>query len=188
MTTLSVDQLLQENEDIRRRLDEAEYALRALRAGEVDAVFIEAEQEQVYTLEAADKPYRLLVEQMPYAAATLTCDGDIIYCNHRFADLLKWPIRALLGKPMAGFVSGPDRPRLDALLREGQGEISLRQADNTPVPLFLGVSALQEGARGTCLVVTDLTEQRHYHELQRTQAALRASEERYRFLFDSIDE
>ncbi len=76
MTTLTIDQLLRENEDLRRRLEEAEDALRALRAGEVDAVLVEAEREQVYTLETADKPYRLLVEQMPHAAATLTADGD----------------------------------------------------------------------------------------------------------------
>ena len=46
------------------------------------------------------------------------------------------------------------------------------------MPVYLGVSALQEGALGMCLMVTDLTEQRHYQELQRTQEALRASEER----------
>ena len=135
-----------------------------------------ASNEQVYTLEAADKPYRLLVEQMPYAAATLTDDGEIIYCNSRFADLLQVAASRSLGKPIAGFVSDSDRPRLDALLRDGQGEISLRRADSSQVPLFLGVSALQEGARGSCLIVTDLTEQRHYQELQRTQAALRASQ------------
>ena len=81
MNTLTIDQLVQENEDLRRRLEEAEDALRALRAGEVDAVLIDGEREEVYTLEAADKPYRLLVEQMPYAAASLTADGEIIYSS-----------------------------------------------------------------------------------------------------------
>src|SRR5687768_1202862 len=109
MTTLTIDQLVHENEDLRRRLEEAEDALRALRAGEVDAVVIEAERDQVYTLEAVDKPYRLLVEQLPYAAATLTCEGEVIYCNSRFADLLQWPLRALLGKPIAGFAAAADR-------------------------------------------------------------------------------
>ena len=37
MRTYSVDQLLQTNEDLRRRLEEAEDALRALRTGEADA-------------------------------------------------------------------------------------------------------------------------------------------------------
>ena len=114
MTTLTIDQLLQENEDLRRRLEEAEEALRAMRAGEVDAVLVEGEREQVYTLESADKPYRLLVEQMPHAAATLTADGAIIYCNRRFADLLKRPLRpcsasrsATSSPPTAGRSSRP---------------------------------------------------------------------------------
>ena len=191
MTTLSIGQLLRENEDLRHRLEEAEDALRALRAGEVDAVLVEAEREQVYTLETADKPYRLLVEQVPHGAATLTADGAIIYCNRRFAELLRRPLHSLLGKPIGGFVAPDSRPLLEALLRDGQaaevqGEVVLQQADGTPVPVYLGVSALQEGALGSCLMVTDLTEQRHYQEFQRTQAALRDSERRFREMIDAL--
>jgi PAS domain S-box-containing protein len=183
MTTQTVEQLLQENEDLRRRLEEAEDALRALRAGEVDAVLVEAGGEQVFTLESADKPYWLLVAQMPQPAATLTGDGTIISCNRRFADLLVQPLPSLLGKPIHDFVSPDGRPALEALLRDGlgaevQGEVPLQRPDGTLVPLYLGVNALREGALGLCLMVTDRTEQRHYQELQCTQEALRASEER----------
>jgi len=181
MTTHTVDQLLQENEDLRRRLEEAEDAFRALGAGEVDAILVEAEQ--VFTLESADKPYRLLVAQIPHPAATLTTDGTIISCNRRFADLLLWPLHSLLGKPIHGFVAPDGWPVLEALLRDGlaadaQGEVPLQRADGAPVPAYLGVRALREGALGLCLMVTDLTEQRHYQELQRTQEALHATEER----------
>jgi hypothetical protein len=62
VTTQTIEHLQQENEDLRRRLEEAEEALLAIRAGDVDAVLVAAEREQVYTLESADKPYRLLVE------------------------------------------------------------------------------------------------------------------------------
>jgi PAS domain S-box-containing protein len=54
----------------------------------------------------------------------------------------------------------------------------LQRADGAPVVTYLGVRALREGALGLCLIVTDLSELRHYEELQRTQEALRASEER----------
>ena len=191
MTTLSIGQLVRENEDLRQRLEEAEDALRALRAGEVDAVLVEGEREQVYTLETADKPYRLLVERVPQGAAMLTVDGAIIYCNHRFAELLKRPLHSLLGKPIGGFVAPDGRPIIEALLRDGQtaevqGEVHLQRADGTPVPVYLGVSALQEGALGLCLMVTDLSEQRHYQALQRTQAALRESERRFREMIDAL--
>jgi signal transduction histidine kinase len=39
---------------------------------------------------------------------------------------------------------------------------------------------MREGAYGSCIVVTDLTTQRHYEELRRTQEELRGSEERLR--------
>ena len=58
MTTQTIDQLLQERDDLRRRLEEAEDIVRALRAGEVDAIVVEAEPRQVYTLDAADRPSR----------------------------------------------------------------------------------------------------------------------------------
>jgi PAS domain S-box-containing protein len=183
MRTHTVDQLLQETEDLRRRLEEAEDTLRALRAGEVDAVLVEAGGAQVFTLELADKPYWLLVAQMPHPAATLTADGTIISCNHRFADLLLRPLPSLLGQPIHGFVTPDGRPVLEALLRDSlaadtQGKVTMQRADGAPVSAHLGVRALREGALGLCLMVTDLTEQRHYQELQRTQEALHASEER----------
>ena len=193
MTTLTVDELLRENEDLRRRLEEAEQALQAIHAGEVDAVVIEAEREQVYTLEAAENPYRLLVARVPQPAVTLTADGTILSCNQRFAELVLRPAAALRGRPLCELAVPESREALEALLREGrtseiQGHVTLMRSDGTPVAACLGVSALREGALGLCLMVTDLTEQRQYEELLRTQAALRASEEKYHTLFNSIDE
>jgi PAS domain S-box-containing protein len=183
MPTLTIDELLRENQDLRNRLDEAEQALRAIRAGEVDAVFIEAEQEQVYTLEAADNPYRLLVARVPQAAFILTADGSIICCNRRFADLLGLPSASVQGRAIADFVAPESRATLDALLRDGltgeaQDAVTLLRDDETPAAIYLGVGPLREGAFGLCLMVTDLTEQRHYEELGRAQEALRTSEER----------
>src|SRR4029078_426819 len=39
-------------------------------------------------------------------------------------------------------------------------------------------SALREGALGLCLILTDLTDQHQYEELQRTQAALQERQKR----------
>jgi len=70
--------LQEENADLRRRLEEAEEAIRAIRSGAVDAfVAAEAHGNRVYTLESADRPYRLLVEQMQQGAITLNADGAI---------------------------------------------------------------------------------------------------------------
>jgi PAS domain S-box-containing protein len=185
MTTQTIDQLVRENDDLRRRLDEAEDALRALRAGEVDAVFVDGVREQVYTLEEPDKPYRLLVEQMPQSAATLSVNGTILYCNRRFVHLVKRPLEDLVGKPLGDLLAPESRQRFAALLAHGigeevQDEFILERSDGASIPVFLGASALQEGALGLCLIVTDLTERRRYRELRKSQQALRASEEALR--------
>jgi signal transduction histidine kinase/ActR/RegA family two-component response regulator len=114
---------------------------------------------------------------------TLTADGVILYSNSRFADLLRCPLLDLLGRPMQDFLVKESRLRFEALLRGGldaevQDAFTLQPCDGPAVPAYLGVSALAEGALGLCLMVTDLTERRHYQELQQAQEALRASEER----------
>src|SRR4026207_848447 len=57
--------LLDENADLRARLDEAEDTLRAIRAGEVDALVVSSvDGEQIFTLKGAELPYRVLIEDM----------------------------------------------------------------------------------------------------------------------------
>jgi PAS domain S-box-containing protein len=180
---VEAEALTRENRSLRLRLALAEETLRALQTGEADAVLVESERQQVYTLESVDTPYSLLVAQIPHPAVTLDSDGAIIACNHRFADLLLRPIEGLLGLSLLEIVVPVDRPILESLLREGvaadaQSEARLQRADGVPVPVYLGVRALRVGIRGLCLVATDLSEQRQFQELRRVQEALRASEER----------
>ena len=53
--------------------------------------------QRIYTLEGADRPYRLFVEGMQQGAATLYADGTIAYCNQQLADLLKVPHSRMVG-------------------------------------------------------------------------------------------
>lgn len=183
MSVQTVEQLLRECESLRGRLEESEETVRALRAGEVDAVLVAGEHEQVYTLETVDGPYRLLTERVPTAAATLTCEGEIIQCNAKFGELLGRPAESLIGAPLAQFVATEHRPLLDVLLQDGhaepiEGELVLERPDGLRKAIHVGVSELRVGVRGSCIVLTDLTEQRHYDELRATQAALLAASER----------
>ncbi|MBL8828793.1 MAG: PAS domain-containing protein [Planctomycetaceae bacterium] len=177
MNQVTIEQLQAENDSLRLRMQEAEEALQAIRLGEVDAIVVENETDQIYTLETADRPYRLLVEQMPHGAVTLTVDGSILYCNRRFGKLVRVPVAQLLGRPIREFITPDSWPAFESLLADGQmaevqGEVSLRRPDGVTLPAYLGVNAFREGAHGLCLMVTDLTEQRHYQELQITQSAL----------------
>ena len=188
MTSHPRETLLDE-EDLRRRLEEAEETIRALRAGEADALLVDEESGQVYTLEAAHRPYRLLVEQMLQAAATLTTEGTILYANRHFSELLNRPLEALIGNPIQHFVAPSSRESFASMLvsaraAEVQGDVVLLRPDD-PIPVHLSASALHEGALGQCLMIVDRTEQWHYQELQRTQALLTASEERFRSLAEA---
>ena len=102
---------------LRRRLQEAEDTLAAIREGHVDALVMRAgADQQVYTLRSADQPYRLMVEQMHEGALTLGSDGAILDCNARFAEIVGTSCDALTGQPFQELLSSGDRARfLDAL-------------------------------------------------------------------------
>ena len=75
---MSEANLLAEIADMRIRLQEAEETIRAIRSGSVDAFLVEgAHGARVYTLQSADRPYRLLVEEMQQGALTLSSEGTI---------------------------------------------------------------------------------------------------------------
>lgn len=183
--TAKVEQLRAENEELRRRLQEAEDTLAAIRTGGVDAFVVSAENEDtILTLETADRPFRTWVEQMQQSALTLDSSGNILYCNRRFGDLLQKPHESLEGASLAGFLVEEDRERLDDLLNRGGaaealGEARLRRGDGSAVAVLLTVGPLgMYGTSARSVLVTDLTEQKYYEELRRTQEALRVSRER----------
>lgn len=152
-------------EDLRARLAEAEETLRAIRAGEVDALVVDrADGPAVFTLKDAAEPYRLLVEQMAQGALTVAADGVILYCNNSFAHMLGRPRERVIGTDLAGFVAPAGRPGLQALLMgDDRAEIPLRHAAGQCVETLITAAHLPwEGVMHRCLAVTDLSE----HELR----------------------
>jgi signal transduction histidine kinase/CheY-like chemotaxis protein len=153
---------------LRARLHEAEQALAAIRAGEVDAVVVGGpEGERVFTLEGAEHGYRVLLEAMSEGVATLTEQGIVTYCNARFAAILGARLEWTIGGPISRLVPEAAREAFEALIASGtQGrsecELWLKApCADAPALVRLAVVALtMDGARTHCLVMTDLTEQR----------------------------
>ena len=144
------------------RLAEAEETIRAVRCGEIDAFIVQGPQgEQIYALRSAEQPYRNLVEDMLEGAAILTTDGDIAYCNRRFAELVAVPLEDAVGGSMERFVNKVDRPAYRALLAAGSGKrrAQLSTADGRTVDVFMSftTSACDEVERRN-LIITDLSE------------------------------
>ncbi len=110
-------QLIIENEDLLSRLVEKDEALSAIRNGEVDAILVSSGKgEQVYSVSSAETPYRTFIEEMSEGAVTITKDGAILYCNQRFAEIVKSPYERVIGSSLKRYISQDDNSKLDSFL------------------------------------------------------------------------
>jgi PAS domain S-box-containing protein len=177
-------------EELRTRLQVAEDTLRAIQAGEVDALVVgKAKGERVVTLAGAELPYKVMFDQMYEGAVTLDSECIIAYGNRRFADIVRTPLTRVAGSPLSRFVSSVDRPALEALCREAvrsstQGELRFRAGDGSQVPVSVSLAPLQlKGSAspiGIIGLVTDITERNRATEL------LRQSEEWFRLMVENV--
>jgi PAS domain S-box-containing protein len=149
---------------LRRRLQEAEDTLDAIRSGHVEALIVKSgDTEEIFTLRSADQPFRLMVEQMHEGAMTLAGDGTILYCNQRFAEMMAVPAERITGENLSQFVECNDLPKLRALLQAPafRDELRLITAPGLANAAQVSSTALQiDGIRTVALVVTDLTHER----------------------------
>jgi PAS domain S-box-containing protein len=164
--------------ELRSRLAAAEDTLEAIRKGEVDAVVISGSQrDEVFTLQSADKPYRLLIEAMNEGALTVLQDGTILYCNRRFADAVQRPIEQIIGDSLFHFLPAEQQPLLKQLLETLPSEgvkrslnLGVPQHNGAGLPVQLSFSPLRiDGVKSVAVVATDLTERNHYEEALRQQ-------------------
>jgi PAS domain S-box-containing protein len=168
---------------LKERVVELEETLRAIRAGEVDAVVVSAPKgDQVFTLQGAEHPYRLLVETIDEGAATLSNDGTVLYSNRSFANIFDAQLERFIGTSIEQFVSGEHLEALRSLISKAakspaRGEIRLidRAGRARTVRLTLTPSA-SFGMDTLCAVATELT------ELVETNEALRVTESSLRQL------
>jgi PAS domain S-box-containing protein len=169
-------------QELEARLEESEETVEAIRRGDVDAVVVgeREEQRRVYTLQSADRPYRVLIEQIQEGALTLGGDGTVLYCNRRLAEMLGTPQERIVGQPLQFYVLPGDLEAFTRLLAQAQqggarSEITVRTARGTHIPVYLSFSPLprDDGPALLCGILTDLTQQRlHLRELAEANARL----------------
>ena len=162
-------------DELHNRLQEAEDTVRAIRAGEIDALVVTGPLgEKVFILRGADHPYQVIVEEMNEGAATLSPEGTILYCNRRFADLLETPLEQVIGSSIQDcFVQDAAFTSLVQGKVRGAAEGQLKLNDGTKVPVFISYNPVViDDTHCVCIIVADLTELKH-------QAAL-LEEERLR--------
>jgi PAS domain S-box-containing protein len=156
------------------RIAEYEETLGAIRRGEIDAVVVSRQtgEHQVYTLDSADRPYRVLIEQMQEGAVTISDDGTVLYCNQCLAGMLGVPQEQVIGQSLQRFLApenAVDFARLRVTARRGgaRGELTFHPVHGQPIPVYLSLSLMREDETTLlCGVLTNLTEQKlHLHEL-----------------------
>jgi len=168
---------------LRAQVQELEETFLAIQRGQVDAVVVNgAHGDQVFTLQGAEHPYRVLVETMNEGAATLDESGVILYANTSFAAIFGVPLEHIIGTPLQTHLSPPDHAKLKALIENGlrgesRGEVSLDTSEGQRRLVRLSLSPVHDlGMRTICVVATDMT------ELSGANEALRANEETLRNL------
>ena len=166
-------QLLDELQEITSRMMEAEDTLRAILSGEVDGLVISTKEgDQVFTLSGADEPYRVMVETMNEGAVTLASDGTILFCNQRFADIVKGSLEKVMGSSIYQYISSTDLQLFESMVKQSlkwnsKVELALQTGGEDSTPVLISISALahMDIPHTLCMVVTDLTEQKRNEEL-----------------------
>jgi PAS domain S-box-containing protein len=168
--------LLAELEELRARLREATDTLEAIRSGAVDAIVVTGKTgEQVYTLQGADQPYRLLVESINEGTVTMSQDGNILYSNKQFADMLGYPLEKIIGSSFLNLISQEDRQHIKEALQNRMSRVPRIQAclnsfasAQIPAQITIGRTDLSDDGTITAVII-DLSEQFHYREIVREE-------------------
>ncbi len=162
--------------ELRAQLADANETLRAIGAGEVDTVVVTGKQgDRVFTLDGAERAYRVLIESMNEGALTLTGDKMILYANQCFARMVKCPLEQVTGSSFRRFLSPEDqatlRPLMKRAFRSGTKiQMQLQAGDGSQLPVQVSIRELPEDGSDRVtigMVVTDMTESRRIEELLR---------------------
>lgn len=177
--TKSYQDLLNELKDLQLELEEAQFRLEeatdtieAIRTGEVDALIVnDGDGHQLYTLKSADQTYRIFIEQMTEGAVTLNENGQILYSNSQFAQLVGLPLEKVTGKSFYKFITEDCREECQSLIIKAwqgntKGELSLLPNNGQKIPALLSLKTLDlDEGLSLSVIITDLTEQKATQEL-----------------------
>jgi PAS domain S-box-containing protein len=180
--------------ELEAQLGEAQNVLQAIYNREVDAVVVRgAGSEKVFTLQAAEHPYRVMVETMSEGAVTLSQDGTVLHCNRAFAQLLGRPLQELIGSCFDAWVKDQDQACYVECLQNSaeprRSNLQLVRADGETLPVQLACSPLNldDLPGAVCVIVLDLTEQKRRLALEIEQQAGQAREQALRHRQEELE-
>ncbi len=165
-------ELLEELNEIRIQLEEANDTIDAIRSGEIDALVVkDNDGHQIFTLKSADHAYRIFIEQMTEGAVTLNQSNLILYSNTQFAKMVGHSLEKVMGQPFEKFLPPQYQGSFKFLIARAwkenvKGELKLKSRNglNPPVLLSLKTLELDEG-NSMSIILTDLSSQKKAQQL-----------------------
>lgn len=161
-----------ENRSLRNQIQILEETFKAIKMGEIDALVVSGAQgEKIFTLQDADYPYRAFLQEMHEGAVTIDEHGTILYCNYPLSIMLKKPLEKVIGSKFENYIALQEKQVFQGLFQQARqefcrGEVYLIAEDETQIPVYLSFKPLQiDEVAVTCIVVTDLTEQKRNAEI-----------------------
>jgi len=150
--------------ELRRRLEEAEATLRAIRDGEVDALVVKGgDSDRVFSLGDGDASYRAFMEAMDLGAAALDADRSLLYANAALCDVFGLSAATLLSRGLLDALDPGSAAQIGSLIDKAS---SCRQSAQLTVlcgddrrHLIVSVSPLPLAfSQGYAITFTDITE------------------------------
>ncbi|WP_338762879.1 PAS domain-containing protein [Massilia sp. METH4] len=157
-----------------------------------NAVDVTPRKQAELALYESRERFEKIVSQAATGVVEMDVMGNIVFVNRKYRDMLGYEGDELIGRNVVEVTApGSLEATLDAmsrLLHDGVGVVidkHYRRRDGTLMPATSSVNALRDQngkIHGLVAIVLDTTER------ERVAQELRASEERYRTLFESMDQ
>ncbi len=150
-------------DELRRRLEEAEDTLRAIREGEVDALVVRnpRREDEVFTLEGGTS-YHSFMEAMDLGAAAFDDSNRLLYANKALRELLHLPDDTIDASHIAAVLDEETLVTVRGLIEAAKqtkqtAEIAV-VVDSREMQLLVSAAPLQLGVtRGLAVTFTDIT-------------------------------
>ena len=192
----TIHNLTEQVETLRRELAEARQTIDAIRAGNVDALVVKGDSgEQIYTLINTDHLYRILLEEMNEGALSVMPDGLILFANRRFAKMVGAPLAKVIGEKIQKWLIPGNQEIFNALLKSDSQEkygkeLTLLCEDGEQIPVYFSISkpTIAGHPHISCVLSTDLTEQKQIEEIVASKKAALIAIEASNLLQQSLEE
>lgn len=147
--------------------------------------------QQNFQLAAEQQRYQDLFNFAPDGYVVTDTAGKVLEANRAIAQLLQIKQWFLVGEPLILYIAASDRSGFESLLRQAeqakrwQTQLAIQPCDRSSLPAEVTISAIENSTQqviGFRWLIRDITDR------QRTEAALRDSEEKFRQLATAITE